>query len=56
MELAELQTSRRIVAIATDNMNQAYARLNQLARDLYYQVYLLNYPNYLFYASLALRL
>jgi hypothetical protein len=34
MELAEVQTAHRIVAIASDNMNQAYQRLYQIARDI----------------------
>lgn len=33
-ELAEVQTSHKVVAIAMDNMNQVYRRLNEIARDI----------------------
>ncbi|QNC69630.1 hypothetical protein [Corynespora cassiicola bipartite mycovirus 1] len=33
-ELAEVQTTHKVVAIAMDNMNQVYRRLNEIARDI----------------------
>lgn len=33
-ELAEIQTAHRVVAIAMDNMNQIYRRINILSRDI----------------------
>lgn len=36
MELAEIQTARRIVAIAMDNLKAAYSRFDELSREMDY--------------------